>query len=108
MVRNQLFNDIGPSCIHPTYLHSALPCCLVCCLISEDFPDSSQYLIVLNSLLVSFSLFVLMYIGLYPHCCGKNFMYSVLYFRTNFGGHSSTESLPGMQQGPGFNSHTTE
>lgn len=102
MVRNQLFNDIGPSCVYPTYLHSALPCCLVCCLISEDFPDSSQYLIVLNSLLVSFTLFVLMYIGSYPHCCGKNFMYSV------FGGDSSTESLPDVQQGPGFNSHTTE
>lgn len=94
--------------VYPTYLTFCIALLPGMLFISEDFPDSTQYLIVLNSLLVSFTLFVLMYIGSYPHCCGKNFMHSVLYFRTNFGGDSSTESLPGVQQGPGFDSYTTE
>lgn len=93
--------------VYPTYLRSALPCCLVCCLSLKTF-QITQYLIVLNSLLVSFTLFVLMYIDLTPIVVIKKIMHSVLYFRTNFGGDSSTESLLGVQQGPGFDSYTAE
>jgi hypothetical protein len=34
-------------------------------------------------------------------------MYSVLYFRTNFGRDSSTEYLPDVQQGLGYHRVTT-